>query len=249
MRVLLDDRPTQAPRRAPLTDADLAALYAVPDGRRTWLRANFVCTVDGSAVGADGRSGSINTDADHVVFDLLRALSDAVLVGAGTLRAEGYGRLSPPTRFAQVRTREGVASDLTLVVVSRRGRVPTKIAESRRGPVILLTCEQADGLRAARETLGEDQVIVAGAAAVDLTAGIHALHRRGLARLLTEGGPGLFTDLLAAGLVDELDLTLSPSVVGGDGMRIAQGPHVRAGFTPYVMLEQDGSLMGRWLRG
>ena len=72
----------------------LAAAYAVPGD--PWLRCNMVTTLDGAANGPDSRSGSINTEADHVVFELLRALSDAVIVGAGTIRDEGYSAPAHP---------------------------------------------------------------------------------------------------------------------------------------------------------
>ena len=87
MRVLLDPRRPSHPG-ARVTAAELADLYAFP--HRRWVRSNFVSTLDGSAVGADGLSGSINTPADNRVFALQRSLCQAVLVGAGTVRAEGY---------------------------------------------------------------------------------------------------------------------------------------------------------------
>src|SRR4051795_13774392 len=84
---------------------DLTGLYAAPD--RPWLRVNMVATVDGAATGDDGTSRSINNGADKVVFDLLRDLSDAIVVGAGAVRIEGDPVGGKP-----------------LVVVSRTGSVP-----------------------------------------------------------------------------------------------------------------------------
>src|SRR4051812_43523405 len=78
--------------RAPGTDVDDSALtevYAVP--QRRWLRVNMVSTLDGAATGDSGQTGSINNEADRRVFHLLRSMADAVLVGAGTARTEGYG--------------------------------------------------------------------------------------------------------------------------------------------------------------
>ena len=113
MRVLLDPRRPATPGGR-VTASELVDLYAFPRGRR-WLRTNFVSTLDGSGVGPDGRSGSINTPADNRVFALQRDLCDAVLVGAGTVRAEGYQRITP-TRRRPVPP--------ALVVVSGSGRVP-----------------------------------------------------------------------------------------------------------------------------
>ena len=88
MRILLGGEGSPAPGTV-LDEPALERLYAVPAGR-SWLRVNFVSSLDGAVTGADGRSGSINTPADHRVFRLLRRLSDVVVVGAGTVRAEGY---------------------------------------------------------------------------------------------------------------------------------------------------------------
>src|SRR3954451_700770 len=92
-----------------LDDDTLARLYAYPalDGGESWLRVNFVSTLDGAATGADGRSGSINTGADREVFALLRALADVVLVGAGTARAEGYRRAVTPRKWRARRQAAG----------------------------------------------------------------------------------------------------------------------------------------------
>ena len=97
MRVLLSDNDLGhwSPGHAMEMDSEALALaYAYPQlsAEQTWVRANFVTTLDGAATGDDGRSGSINTGADRDVFALLRALCDVVLVGAGTARAEGYRR-------------------------------------------------------------------------------------------------------------------------------------------------------------
>ena len=96
MRVILDERANSLACGGTLSDDLLADLYAVPGSGR-WLRATMVSTIDGSATGADGRSGSVNTEADHVVFGMLRALSHASLVGAGTVRDEGYGEYTALT--------------------------------------------------------------------------------------------------------------------------------------------------------
>jgi len=243
MRVLLDPRRPATPGGR-VTASELVDLYAFPRGRR-WLRTNFVSTLDGSGVGPDGRSGSINTPADNRVFALQRDLCDAVLVGAGTVRAEGYQRITP-TR--------GRAVPPALVVVSGSGRVPRGLrAPTRgRGAGLLVTCSAA-GPRAlvrARRELGEDAVLVAGGDHVDLPAALDALAERGLRHVLCEGGPTLLAAALAAGVIDELALSLAPTVVGGDGTRITNGAPLGGPdgipLVPRLLVEEAGTLMGLW---
>ncbi|MQW78123.1 pyrimidine reductase family protein [Nocardioides sp. dk4132] len=216
MRVLIGD-----------PDSSLEELYAPP--RLPWLRANMVSSLDGAATGADGRSGSINNAADKQVFDLLRDTCDAVLVGAGTARAEGYGPAAAP-----------------VVVVSRSGSVPPTLRTAGPGRVLLATCAGAPGLDQATALLGAEQVLVCGDDEVDLAALVDRLHARGLRHLLCEGGPSLLADLLTDGLVDELDATYVPLLVGGAGPRITHGSAVAVTGSPRLLLEQEGTLLGRW---
>lgn len=248
MRVLLDPR-RPAPPGDRVTTPVLAGLYA-PPVRRRWVRSNMVSTLDGSAVGADGLSGSVNTPADHRVFGVLRDHADAVLVGAGTVRAEGYTRLRP-TRRSPV--------PAALVVVSRSARVPDGLRTpiDGRGQGLLLTCAAAGAGRIgrARSVLGEESVLVCGEDSVDLPAALDALAGRGLRHVLVEGGPSLLGSALACGVVDELAVTFAPSVVGGGGPRIVGGaalaPPEGVAVRPHLLLEEAGTLLGLWrvLRG
>ncbi|WP_205474117.1 dihydrofolate reductase family protein [Nocardioides sp. SYSU D00038] len=210
--------------------SDLATLYAVP--RTPWLRVNMVATVDGSATGDSGRSGSINNAADKRVFDTLRRLADVVVVGAGTARVEEYG----PT-------------DRPVVVVSRRGEVPETLRGAEPGAVRLATCAAADGLTAARDLLGPEHVLVLGDHRVDLERLRDVLAGQGLRHVLCEGGPHLLRDLLAVGAVNELCATVVPRLVAGDHPRITSGPPVDAPLTLHTLLEDDGTLLARWLVG
>lgn len=224
MRLLLDElggRPA-----GQVEPAELADLYAPP--RLPWLRANMVSTLDGAATGPDGRSGSINNNVDKAVFDTLRRRADAVVVGAGTARAEGYGEAGCP-----------------LVVVSRRGELPPGLRSATSGRVLLATC--AAGRDAALGSLADEHVVVEGDDEVDLAAVVRSLGERGFRELLTEGGPRLLTDLLAAGLVDELCLTTTPRLLGDDLPRITNGPALDVRLRAGVLLEEDGTLLGRWL--
>lgn len=232
MRLLINanDRPDPAAPApgAELTDADLARLYAAP--RTPWLRANMVSTLDGSATGDSGRSGSINNAADKRVFDTLRHLADAIVVGAGTARAEGYRPAARP-----------------LVLVSRTGRVPELLRDAPPGGVLLATTEYAEHLAEARALLGVEQVLVLGSHRVDLARLKETLVDRGLRHLLCEGGPHLLRDLLDQGVADELTATIVPRLVAGTHPRITDGPPVDVPLRLRLLLEDDGSLLGRWL--
>jgi riboflavin biosynthesis pyrimidine reductase len=243
MRVLLDPRRPAHPG-ARVTASELADLYAFPRNRR-WVRTNFVSTLDGSGVGADGRSGSINTPPDNRVFALQRDLCDAVLVGSGTAAAEGYRRITPTRRRAV---------PPALVVVSGSARVPDGLVEPvrGRGAALLVTCEAAgpEALSAAQRALGEDAVVVAGDDSVDLPAALDALAGLGLRHVLCEGGPTLLAAALQAGVVDELALSVVPTLVGGHGTRITSGAALGGAhgipLAPRLLVEEAGTLMGLW---
>lgn len=224
MRCLVD---TREGRSGPVGEADLASLYAPP--RLPWLRVNMVGTVDGAATGESGKSGSINNEADELVFHALRARCEAIVVGAGTARTEEYG-----------------AADVPLVLVSRQGLVPPKLTGAAPGSVLVATCAESPGLDAARESLGPEQVIVAGEGQVDLARVKAELVARGLRELLCEGGPSLLRALLAAGVVDELTTTQVPRVIGGVHPRIVAGEPVDVDLDLALLLEHDGTLLARW---
>lgn len=252
MRLLLADRLGGSAPPAPgslLDAATLASVYAVPPRVPRWVRSNFATSLDGAVTGADGRSGSVNSPADHVVFELLRALSDVVLVGAGTVRAEGYRPLAVARKWRPVRAELGLAPELPLVVVSNHARAGSAWVGAAPGSVLLATHEEADALEPARRQLGDDGVLLCGSSRVDVGRLLARLAERGWTHVLTEGGPHLLGSLLEAGVVDELDLSLTPRVVGGDGPRMTAGLGVRdVGFIPRVLVEEDGTVMGRWIR-
>lgn len=223
--LIMDGRPVSDPEG--LDEEALTRWYAVP--RTPWFRVNMVSTVDGAATGESGNSGSINNPADKRVFDVLRASADAIVVGAGTARTEGYR----PT-------------DRPIVLVSRSGQVPPGLRGAAPGSVLLATCEAADGLVEARGLLGEEHVLVLGGHRVDLRALQDRLAERGLLSLLSEGGPHLLRDLLSTGVVDELDSTIVPLLVGGSHARITDGPPVDVPLRLHALLEAEGTLLARW---
>lgn len=235
---------------APSPAPDLYDVYG-----RDWLepggvRVNFVASLDG-AVAVNGVSALLQTSGDHAVFAVLRDLADVVLVGRGTVTAEGYRALTPSPRRAAVRREFGLAADLPLAIVSGRLDLDpgSAVFDTARGAprTIVVTCAQAPPDRLARLRARAD-VVVAGDAAVDLAAARSQLEERGLRRILSEGGPGLLTGLLAASVIDELCLTVSPLLAGAGAGRIVAGTPLAGplGGRIVSLLEEDDALFYRF---
>lgn len=226
MRILIDTVAGQGAVVDP-SDDQLRAAYAIPWD--PWLRVNFVETVDGAATGESGKSGSINNAADKRIFDQLRAQADVIIIGAGTARIEGYRPAEKP-----------------ILLVTSSGRIPESLAKAPRGKLLIATHASSPRLAQLRVELGEECVLVLGESTVDLVALKSALAERGFAHLLSEGGPSLFTDMLAAGVVDEVCTTTVPRLVGGPHVRISQGQELDAELSLATLLEEDGTLIARW---
>lgn len=208
------------------------------------LRVNFVESIDGAAT-IDGRSGGMSDAADKRRFELLRRVADAVIVGAGTVRVEGYGPLRVTDASAGWRTAQGMAEHPVFVIVSRTlGLDPDWriFTEARVRPIIVTSASRAVAAARARFDAVAD-VIAVGEDAVDLSAALDALRARGLRRLLCEGGPSLFGSLLAAELVDELCVTIAPQLNGGDAIRIVQGAAESAHGVDLVEVLRSGSAL------
>jgi riboflavin biosynthesis pyrimidine reductase len=234
------------PATGPLTDDELIEAYA-PDRSRPAVRINFVTSLDG-AVEVDGYSRGLSGDADRKVFGILRRYADAVMVGAGTLRHEGYRAVRMSDEIRAWRTARGLREHPTLVVVSANLDLdpdsPT-FAEAPVRPVVLTHAGSEDETRAALAKVAD--VVVCGESVVDLRTGVEALRDRGLDQVLCEGGPHLFGSLLAADLIDELCLTVSPMLAGPGAGRIIEGPTGPASvpLVPVQIIEADGALLTR----
>ena len=199
-----------------LDDAALAAHYAWPEEvAAPVVRVNFVSSLDG-AVTVDGRSEGLGTAGDKAVFLLLRELADVVLVGAGTVRTEDY-------RGARRATRGRATPPPIAVVTGSADLDPAgRLFTDTTVPPLILTLESAPAARrSALAAAGGDVVVLPRLTPDALLA---ELAGRGLLRVLCEGGPSLLGALQAADAVDELCLTVSPLLAGGDAGRIAHGP-------------------------
>ena len=210
------------------TDDELARAYAPL--AEPWLRVNFVSTVDGAAQGGDGLSGSINNAADKRVFDALRRRADCLVVGAGTLRDEGYAVPKMP-----------------LVVVSRSGEVPANLREAPEGRILMATTASADGLPTSRVAAGRRAGAGAGRRRGRPRRAQVRLAGRGWVDQLCEGGPSLFAAALRGRRGRRAVPDHRAAVLGGDHTRIAAGADLDVELRPHSLLEQDGTLLGRWL--
>ncbi|WP_255513437.1 pyrimidine reductase family protein [Homoserinibacter sp. GY 40078] len=227
-----------------LDDDALASELLVAD---RMLRVNFVSSADGAAT-RGGLSGGLGDAADKRYFELLRRAADAVLVGAGTVRAEGYGALRVGEESVRWRVAHGLTPHPVFAIVSGSLDLDPSspiFTEAPIRPVVITAAghdtsgfaEVADVIEA-----GEGQHI-------DAAAAVAGLRARGLGRILNEGGPHLFGALLAADVVDELCLTLAPSLEAGDAPRITAGelPDPR-GLSLAHVLRSGSTLLLRYAR-
>jgi riboflavin biosynthesis pyrimidine reductase len=227
------------------SDLDDDALVAVL--REPVLRVNFVSSVDGAAT-RDGLSGGLGDAADRRYFELLRRVADVVLVGAGTVRAEGYGPMRVSDASVAWREAHGLTPHPVFAIVSGSldldpaSRIFT---EAPIRPIVVTT----PGRDVAPFAEIADVVETGVGERIDAAAAIEALRARGLTRILCEGGPHLFGSLLAADVVDELCVTLEPSLEAGESRRIAAGilPTPR-GLELVHVLRSGSTLLLRYAR-
>lgn len=199
-----------------LTDDELVADVDIPG-----VRFNFVSSVDGAAT-RDGLSGGLSGAADKRRFELLRRVADVVVVGAGTVRDEGYDALRVSDASVKWRVAHGRGEHPVFAIVTGALELDPASGIFTKAPVrpVILTTERASG-KAGFSELAD--VVVAGPTKVDARAAVDALRARGLHRILCEGGPTLFGTFIAADALDELCITVSPSLEAGDARRIAHG--------------------------
>ncbi|MCI0634349.1 MAG: dihydrofolate reductase family protein [Actinobacteria bacterium] len=194
--------------------------------------SNFVASIDGvAAIHSVRKSSAVISDgydADRFVMGLLRAAADAVVIGAGTLREHAgpwTGAASYPSLaedFAELRRKEGRADEPRLVVITASGRLAE--TDALVGALVLTT---EDGARRLGSAPTETEVVaIGGGSDLDVREVVRHLRTLGYRRILTEGGPHLMGDMVGAGAIQELFLTVAP-VVAGSG-----APGDRSTFTP-----------------
>lgn len=227
-----------------------------PPPGRPWVVVSMAASVDG-ATAVNGLSGGLGGPGDRKIFRTLRNSADIILVGAGTVRTEGYR--PPPTPDSQAaarRTAEGRSPRPRLTVVSGSLDIdPAASLFADRNPSdpppLVATVTSAPSKRfEALDPVAE--LVSCGDNRVDLTGLLAVLDDVGARTVLCEGGPNLNHQLLAAGLVDELCLTVSPKLVGGAGnagRSLLEGPHLSAAVRLQLdrVLTEDSFLFCRYL--
>lgn len=222
---------------------DVEAAYADALGPapadRPHVTVNMVASVDGHTA-VEGRTGMLSGPTDKSVFRFLRTLADVVLVGAQTVRAEGYGTVKVTDEIRERRRARGQTPAAALAIVTRSLELDwsSKLftTPTQRPFVIAPTDADADALHAAAEVA---TVITAGKGDVELAGALRVLRQEhGVSRLLCEGGPTLNTHL-ADGLLDQLCLTVSPDLVGGT----SKGILAAAGIGQPIPLELTAALL------
>ncbi|OBH66638.1 hypothetical protein A5684_06000 [Mycobacterium intracellulare] len=236
-----------------LEDGELPRLYGYPEHDATWVRANFITSVDGGAT-SGGSSGAMGGPGDRFIFNLLRELADVIVVGAGTVRIEGYSGAQLSAAQRQHRQARGQSEVPPLAIVTKSGHLNRDMAVFTRTevPPLVLTCAAA-AAQTRRLLSGVCEVLDCSAGdpeKVDEAALLAALGARGLRRILTEGGPMLLGSLIDRDMLDELCLTIAPYIVGGQARRIAAGPgQLLTGMRcAHVLTDDAGYLYTRYVR-
>jgi riboflavin-specific deaminase-like protein len=221
-------------------------LVGLAGNERPYVVTNFVLTVDGQATIA-GRSGPIGSEADTAMLVALRTRADALMIGAGTMRAERYGHPVTDPAKRERRERDGLAPAPLTVIVSGRLDLPwdAPLFTEPSDPIVICTAAETDP----PETVAEVDVI-RHLDGVDLGALMRELRvEHGVRALLCEGGPRLHAQLLDAGLVDELFITYAAKLAGGDGPGLVEGmPERPRGLELAWLLheEESGELFARY---
>jgi riboflavin-specific deaminase-like protein len=236
------------PHGAPATAAEIVEELSLHERGaaplwRPYVLLNMVSTVDGRAT-VDGRSGPLGSRADRRLFHELRAAVDGVMAGAGTVRAERYGRIIREASRRRRRRERGLSEEPLACIVSGRLSLPPDLPllADAAARVVILTSSEASLPDSAAQL---DYVRTRRDGRLDLPAALAELRERfGVRTLLCEGGPHLNSELLAAGLVDELFLSFSPKLAGGDPMAGDPSLRIVAGLElePPVELQLQGAL-------
>jgi riboflavin biosynthesis pyrimidine reductase len=204
---------------------ELASFYADPP---RGVRANMIFSADGAAA-FGGRAGPLSCATDQRLLRILRGFADVVLVGAATARAENYG----PVRLVDAPD-TGAPAPPPIAVVSRSGELPARLYTDPKQPPILVTCARSAARDDARR-----RVLLAGEESVDVSRAVALLREQGMDRILCEGGPTLLDELVDAGAVDEICVTLAPKLAGSQPV----GPRAPSRLSVPVAMRLEHALV------
>ncbi len=232
--------------------AEVAAETRESNGERPWVYTNMIASADGGTA-VDGQSGQLGGPGDKALFTALRAVADVIIVGASTVREERYRPPSPSPEVVKERIGRGQAARPRIVVVTRSLSLDLDLPlfgdPGNRPYVLTVGSAPPDALERLKDVA---DIIIAGDDDVDMELGLEQLSRQaGAATALSEGGPSINGQLIAADLIDEWNLSLSPTLLGADSHRAAIGP-VDGGPPRGMRLDRvwadDDYLFCRWVR-
>lgn len=222
-------------------DAAEAGLVALYRHQANTVRLGMIESRDGKAAGPDGSSRSLNGPEDLRILLTLRSQADVVVVGANTARLERYGPIVLPQALQDGRKASGMRPHVDLAVVTHSGNIPAALDPADTWVVTTVGSPAAQRLSEA----WRHRIIYAGAHEVSPPELTSELERRGLTRVLCEGGPQLARAFLSHGIVDDYCLTTSSRPGGQEEPKT---PPVPDGFTPVHELVGGGFTMRRWRR-
>lgn len=235
-------------------DARLAAFYAYPANLdRCWVRANMISSLDGGATD-DGTAGGLAGPGDRALFHRMRQEADVVVVGAATVRIENYSGAQMSAAQRQDRQSRGQAEVPPIAVVTHSADFEhdAKLFTRSEVPPLILTCHET--VDEARRRFGAQAEVIDASGRqtdrVDLEAVLAILDRRGMRRVLTEGGPSLLSLFIEHGVLDELCVTIAPIMVGGLARRIATGSgeaHTKMRRS-HMLTDDEGYLYTRYVK-
>lgn len=228
-------------------DSEIAAYapFEDPPADRPHVAVNMITTLDGrAAVHGDTKQLGSEADTEHLLG--LRTRFDAVMIGGGTMRAERYGRIISRSSGRRRREDAGLKPDALAVIISGNLDLPfdAPLFTDGNGRVLIFTRKTAAPETATRVDLVTSDGVIDPASVL-----AHLRREEGIRALLCEGGPHLFGQMIAGDLVDDLFLTITPVVTGGDAPHILEAnlPE-QAGFSLAGLVEAEGDLFARYRR-
>jgi riboflavin biosynthesis pyrimidine reductase len=222
-----------------------------------WVRALMLATADGAAAADSGLSGEISSAGDRLLFATIRGMADVILVGAQTIRQEGYSPIKPRPELVgrRIEAEQEPVPRVAIITKSGQLNVETPLFTESVEPPIIFVPESIDEQTRVRLSQAAE-VVALGSDSVSLDRALKYLSSIGLKRVVCEGGPTLLGALAAEALVDEICLTITPLLSGGSYGEGETIPRILGGpvlpRTPQRMrlvhvLEDSGTLFLRYV--
>ena len=218
----------------------LAKLYAFPD--RFWVRAMMNTSIDGRVAGDDGTSASLHNPEDSLLLRTTRALADAIVVGAETVRLEEYRQPRGLKSLRELSLRPAGKSLPELFIFTNSGNIPAHIAPG--WPAFLVCAEDSRAVVSARSHFPDNHII----SYRELSDFTEHLHQRGLKGVQVEGGPGLLAQFSAANLLNEICVSTSFVTVAGKGKHLFEGAPLAQHWSLASQVVGERALLSRYLR-